>query len=566
VLAINGKGNGFSGEALISGGKVIGINVLNEGAGYTNTTKIEFVPLDTGFGAKAMAFISNGIITNIGITSHGSGYKVPPNVWINGGSGSGCRAEAIIEDGKVVNINILDGGSGYTYSPNVKIEPREAKFGCNYCHMCCKKQTQKSVSKETESALEKRLNRQEDLIQKLLNHTHDIPVVNGMKPNVDNRSIPDSLKAKQKQVEEQSIPSIKPPTKPVVKPDIQIINDTVQVKEEKGVSKDWAKTGTAKQSSTEYDASIAISGNKKTFSSTQMKENSYWEIELKQQIELEEIVVQFNLLDNREITVEVSLENQNGAIVQDDKRVIKFNKNEYRQQYNQSILVKKCRISVLAPVITKLAIYDVKMIGLKAQLCTYYKSKYDDQIQDNLSKIVDNRYDTLNAEQTKKLKRQYDTCIDTKKADNETLAKRAELIKKQSAEFKKMTEQVIEEKKKKADEAKQKLVVISKQLLKDEELALEAKKLGVKAPPPMHTKKEIDELREVANWSEKKLRNMSDEDAAKCMVLFNNYKSKKDNATIAGERAVNEPAFIDEAQQNGIEAEAIYNEYTAKCT
>ena len=50
------------------------------------------------------------------------------------------------------------------------------------------------------------------------------------------------------------------------------------------------------------------------------------------------------------------------------------------------------------------------------------------------------------------------------------------------------------------------------------------------------------------------------------MILFNNYKSKKDMATVAGERAVNEPSFIDEAQENGIEAEAIYNEYTAKCT
>ena len=50
------------------------------------------------------------------------------------------------------------------------------------------------------------------------------------------------------------------------------------------------------------------------------------------------------------------------------------------------------------------------------------------------------------------------------------------------------------------------------------------------------------------------------------MILYNNYKTKKDNATVAGERAVNEPIFIDEAQQNGMEADAIYNEYTAKCT
>ena len=50
------------------------------------------------------------------------------------------------------------------------------------------------------------------------------------------------------------------------------------------------------------------------------------------------------------------------------------------------------------------------------------------------------------------------------------------------------------------------------------------------------------------------------------MILYNNYTTKKDNATVAGERAVNEPSFIDEAQQNGMESEAYYNEYTAKCT
>ena len=117
-----------------------------------------------------------------------------------------------------------------------------------------------------------------------------------------------------------------------------------------------------------------------------------------------------------------------------------------------------------------------------------------------------------------------------------------------------------------SEEAKQKLVIISKQFLKDEELALEAKKLGVSPPPPLYTKKQLEELRETANWTDSKLKKMTDGEAAKCMILYNNYKSKKQKAEEAGERAANEPIFLDEAKENGIAADQFYTEYLAKCT
>lgn len=120
-------------------------------------------------------------------------------------------------------------------------------------------------------------------------------------------------------------------------------------------------------------------------------------------------------------------------------------------------------------------------------------------------------------------------------------------------------------KKKSADEAKQKLVVIAKQQLKDEELAQDAKRLGVKPPPPMYSKMEIDELRKVANWTDTKTKNMNDVEAAKCMVLYNNYTSKKQRAQELGEMSVNDPNLIHETKELGEAAEATYQEYLAKC-
>ena len=571
IMAINGKGNGFVGESLISGGKVIGVNVVNEGSGYTNSTKLEFVPIDTGFGAKGMAFLSNTMVTNIGITSQGSGYKVPPNITITGGGGSGARAEAVIEDGRVVSINVLDGGNGYTYSPTIKIEAKEAKFGCNYCHMCCKKQPQ-AANKQMESVIEKRLQRQEGLIQKLLNHTHDFLVpekpttatgaatstsaaatgaaaaATGVATTVTGAAT--GAAATATGAATTATPTA---TKPVTK---------TQPKDYS--MKDWSKSKNVvtKQSTIEFDSKLAIDGNDKTFSSTQMKEDSYWEMELENQIELEQLVVRFNLLDNKEITVQIEMNNANGAIVNTEKAIIKYNKDVFDKKYNSEFLVKKIRISLVAPKISKLSIYDVKTLGTLSRSCKYYEDSYNNNRQDNLDKIIDNKYDSLNSTVAIRLKKLYDTCIATITGDkglqDQTVADNAK-------KFREMIKSVNDEKKKQADEAKQQLVIIAKQQLKDEELAQDAKRLGVKPPPPMYSKMEIDDLRKVANWTDTKTKNMNNVEAAKCMVLYNNYTSKKQRAQELGEMSVNDPNLINETKELGEAAEATYKEYLAKC-
>jgi hypothetical protein len=551
VVVINGQGKGFAGESLISNGKVMGVNVLNEGSGYTKDTRVELVALDTGFGAKGTAFLSNGVITNIGVTSPGSGYKVPPTVWLTGGGGgSGCRAVAVIEDGRVVNVNVLDGGSGYTYAPTVKIEAREAKFGCNYCHMCCKKQ---SASSPKESILEKRINRQEGLLQKLLNHTHDLPmsIFTAAAAAATKAKAPAPAPAPRPQTQ-QTQTQPRPPLPPMP-PKVKVWPTELR---------NWAADGKVSQSTTEYAANLAVDSNKGTFSSTQLAENSQWKIELAQQVELEQLSLHFNLLENKEMTVEVLMENQHGARVATNRTTVKFSQPVWNKVYGSEFVVKTIRVVVVAPKLAKLALYDVKVLAKTAKDCKVYEDNYNVQKQKNMAYIIDNKFGSLNATLTSRLKKLYDTCVDM---TTQNTQQQVDVIQENAAKFRKMMEGVSAAKKKKAEAAKQQLVAISKQLLKDEELALDAQKLGVPAPPPMYSKRQIEALRKKANWTDTRVKTMSDKKAAKCMILYNSYTLNKSRAQDLGERVGEEPSLIPEARESGKMAEAYYAEYNATC-
>ena len=556
VVVINGQGKGFAGESLISNGKVMGVNILNEGSGYTKDTRVELVALDTGFGAKGTAFLSNSVITNIGVTSPGSGYKVPPTVWLTGGGGSGCRAVAVIEDGRVVNINVLDGGSGYTYAPTVKIEAREAKFGCNYCHMCCKKTSSASPK---ESILEKRLNRQEGLLQKLLNHTHDIPM--GIFAAATKATTTTTTTKKADSTPPATTTTTNAPPMPPRPPPLPPMPPKVKVWPAE--LRNWAADGKVSQSSTEYAANLAVDTNKGTFSSTQLAENSHWKIELAQQVELEQLLLHFNLLENKEMTVEVTMENQHGARVATNRTTVKFSQPVWNKVYGSEFVVKTIRVAVVAPKMAKLALYDVKVLAKTAKDCKVYQDNYNVQKQKNMGYIIDNKFGNLNATLTSRLKKLYDTCIDMTTQNTE---QQVNVIQENAAKFRKMMEGVSVAKKKKAEAAKQQLVAISKQLLKDEELALDAQKLGVPAPPPMYSKSQIEALRKKANWTDTRVKSMSDKKAAKCMILYNSYTLNKSRAQDLGERVGDEPSLIPEARESGKMAEAYYAEYKATCS
>ena len=496
----SGKGTGFSGEAVVSNGKVIAINIISEGYNYSKNTKIDFVSLDSGFGAKAIAFINNGLVAKIGMTSPGSGYKVVPNVIISGGGGSGAKGIAEIEDGKVVNINIIDNGSGYTYSPNIKIEAREAKFGCNYCHLCCKKNPEMPIQKE--SLIEKQLKKHEGLIQKLLNHTHEIPSML-VTPREAKKAIKESKKEEKAKIKEPAKPITVPPKKeqpkePTITPSKPPTKQTKEyVKEMKNIDNivDWTKNSKVTQSTTEYDGYIAIKddkdnrGQKTSFSSTQMKENSWWQVELENTIELDNIYIDVNLLEAKELTLKVDLYNSNnmllGSVMKNptySKRIVIIEMSDIKKH----LIVKKVRITCINPKVAKLALYKVKVLGKRGRSCLTYETEFKKVKEDNLGKIIDNQYGMLNDKEFKKYQSLYESCIDKPEEAKEI---KVEAIKENANKFREMMKGETEKKEKEAKEAKEKLIAISKQILKDNELAEEAKRLGVKPPPPMYSQK-----------------------------------------------------------------------------
>jgi uncharacterized delta-60 repeat protein len=71
--------------------------------------------------AKASAVILGGFVANITIIDGGAGYTNEPTVIISGGGGTGAVAKAFIENGRVVSIVVLSAGSGYISAPSLQI-------------------------------------------------------------------------------------------------------------------------------------------------------------------------------------------------------------------------------------------------------------------------------------------------------------------------------------------------------------------------------------------------------------------------------------------------------------
>lgn len=105
-------------------GRVISIQLLSGGRGYTNIPSVYIVDdrKDNlgnsigGSGAKAVATIFNGQITDISIVEFGNGYSSaePPKVYIS--EPDSAKASATIGKGEVTGIEVVNNGRNYTKS------------------------------------------------------------------------------------------------------------------------------------------------------------------------------------------------------------------------------------------------------------------------------------------------------------------------------------------------------------------------------------------------------------------------------------------------------------------
>jgi hypothetical protein len=73
--------------------------------------------------ATGTATMTNTYVGGINITDNGGGYTNTPLVRFIGGGGTGAQAFAVVSNGIVVAINVLNPGYGYTNTPTVVIDP-----------------------------------------------------------------------------------------------------------------------------------------------------------------------------------------------------------------------------------------------------------------------------------------------------------------------------------------------------------------------------------------------------------------------------------------------------------
>jgi len=112
-----GKGVDATAVAEVEGGKVVLINVLGGGSGYSSPPTVTLEGGSPTVVAEAEAILVNRSVAQIRIKDgkQGSGYKGRPQVRLSGGKGVNAFGTAFTEiDGKIIGVSIGNGGSGYS--------------------------------------------------------------------------------------------------------------------------------------------------------------------------------------------------------------------------------------------------------------------------------------------------------------------------------------------------------------------------------------------------------------------------------------------------------------------
>ncbi|MEI6914178.1 MAG: hypothetical protein WCL39_03510 [Armatimonadota bacterium] len=121
VSFIGGNGQGAGGNYDVNNGGVSAVHSQNltGGCGYTSQPQVVFA--EGGSPASAVAEVSNGRVIAINIVNRGDGYTSAPSIVISGGNGSGATASAELEGSGLSGISVDPGGSGYTSIPTIQI-------------------------------------------------------------------------------------------------------------------------------------------------------------------------------------------------------------------------------------------------------------------------------------------------------------------------------------------------------------------------------------------------------------------------------------------------------------
>ncbi|MEO9475919.1 MAG: hypothetical protein ABJG41_10305 [Cyclobacteriaceae bacterium] len=108
------------GTAVISNGRLIGIDITDHGRGYYGIPSITIL---SGSGALAQSEFDEMKISGFNILDQGAGYLEAPDVMIvdQSGAGTGAAATASLVDGRVTSLSITDAGSGYINVGSIEV-------------------------------------------------------------------------------------------------------------------------------------------------------------------------------------------------------------------------------------------------------------------------------------------------------------------------------------------------------------------------------------------------------------------------------------------------------------
>ncbi|MEQ8471342.1 MAG: hypothetical protein RIC35_09150 [Marinoscillum sp.] len=109
-----------TGTAIISNGRLAGINITDHGRGYYSAPSISLL---SGDGASGQPVFDEMKISGFNITNQGAGYLQAPDLLIvdHSNAGSGAEATANLTDGRVTSITLSSAGSGYINVGDVEV-------------------------------------------------------------------------------------------------------------------------------------------------------------------------------------------------------------------------------------------------------------------------------------------------------------------------------------------------------------------------------------------------------------------------------------------------------------
>lgn len=618
VRVLGGGGIGAILKSELTNGSVSRIVIVDGGKDFKQPPEVQFETVDGGYGATCEAVVDNGRVIAVNVVNTGQNYKMPPRVEFRGGGGKGATAMVQVNDGRVTAVRLLTNGSGYTYPPIVVVSAGSAKMGCNYCHMCCKKNPKQKKGKNTaQKQYETRIEHNEKEIQNLTSQIANVsmlkcarqplppqpekpreesetPYMKDLPEPRESRVLSESAEAANRrrigyelsEAEEYAKADFSKTGMEEMLNRLELIGKDTDLgdldkyrkeianfseedqktrllaeKERLGIKKklkDWAKVGVATQSSTrnKMHASLAIDGNLDTFNQTEIEADpSWWKVEFPKQIELTKVVIGNRLGSHN---IRNRLPPFKIEIYNQNGALVRFKTFEdVRSEYiwEQPVVVAKVVRVVQTDDPHFLHMSTVEAWGFEAQSCDMYQSE-----QLTLEKKIkgQDKPNPKDLDRKGLLKKYHDSCIKMSSAQSD---QKKELDSAKAEAYSKVLAQQSIARKEQAKKAREMYKKVRKELDEDKKLAEEAKQLGMPPPPSRYTEAQAQKLKNQSQYLQPP--SMSEAKKAQCMGMMSNAINKRNEAVSFGQAAMFIPLLIPVAKKKGehsADAWAAYNE------